>query len=106
MRAKKSLKASAVHPGRILREEFLEPAGVSQYRLAEATGLSQMQISNLIRGKRSISAETALRLEKSLGMSAQTWMTLQTLYDLEVATLKEGRTIARTAKRLELGEAA
>src|SRR5436853_26980 len=79
-------KIKPVHPGRILREEFMEPAGVSRYRLAQATGLSQVQVGNIIRGKRSISAETALRLERALGMSAQTWMNLQILYDLEKAT--------------------
>jgi len=77
-------KIRPVHPGRILRDEFMEPAGISQYRLAQATGLSQVQVGNIIRGKRGISAETALRLERALGMSAQTWMNLQTLYELEV----------------------
>ncbi len=70
-------KIKPVHPGRILREEFMEPARISQYRLAQATGLSQVQVGNIIRGKRSITAETALRLERALGMSAQTWMNLQ-----------------------------
>ena len=95
-------KIKPVHPGRILRQEFLEPAGISQYRLAKATGLSQVQIGNILRGRRGITAETALRLERALGMSAQTWMNLQTLYDLERATLDEGARIERTTQRLDL----
>src|SRR5919201_4295221 len=91
-----------VHPSRILHEEFMEPAGISQYRLAQATGLSQVQVGNIIRGKRGISAETALRLERALGMSAQTWMNLQMLYELERATVEAGARIRRTTERLNL----
>ncbi len=99
-------KIKPVHPGRILRDEFMEPAGISQYRLAQATGLSQVQVGNIIRGKRGISAETALRLERALGMSAQTWMNLQTLYELEKATAEAGRRIKATTERLRLRDAA
>src|SRR6184192_1378277 len=98
-------KIRPVHPGRILRDEFMEPAGISQYRLAQATGLSQVQVGNIIRGKRGISAETALRLERALGMSAQTWMNLQTLYELEKATAEAGRRIKATTERLKLRDA-
>ena len=104
MTAARKSKSKPVHPGRILRQEFLEPAGISQYQLASAAGLSQMQISNIVNGKRGISAETALRLEKALGMSAGTWMNLQSLYDLETAVLEEGKTIARTTKRIQFGQ--
>jgi antitoxin HigA-1 len=99
-------KIKPLHPGRILHQEFMEPAGVSQYRLARATGLSQVQIGNIIRGKRGITAETALRLERALGMSAQTWMNLQTLYELEKASAEAGRLIEKTTERLDLHEAA
>jgi antitoxin HigA-1 len=99
-------KIKAVHPGRILREEFMEPARISQYRLAQATGLSQVQVGNIIRGKRGITAETALRLERALGMSAQTWMNLQTLYELEKASTEAGQRIRQTTARLKLREAA
>ncbi|MBX9947233.1 MAG: HigA family addiction module antidote protein [Reyranella sp.] len=95
-----------VHPGRILRDEFMEPGGISQYRLAQATGLSQVQVGNIVRGRRGITAETALRLERALGMSAQTWMNLQTLYELEKATLEAGRRIKQTTERLKLRDAA
>ncbi|MEA2814100.1 MAG: antitoxin HigA [Rhodospirillaceae bacterium] len=99
-------KIKPVHPGRILREEFMEPARISQYRLAQATGLSQVQVGNIIRGKRGITAETALRLERALGMSAQTWMNLQTLYELEKASTEAGHRIKQTTARLKLREAA
>ncbi|HYD06328.1 MAG TPA: HigA family addiction module antitoxin [Reyranella sp.] len=98
----KKPKIKPVHPGRILHEEFMKPAGVSQYRLAQASGLSQVQVGNIVRGKRGISAETALRLERALGMSAQTWMNLQTLYELEKAMIEAGREIERTTERLDL----
>jgi addiction module HigA family antidote len=99
-------KVKPVHPGRILREEFMEPGGISQYRLAKATGLSQVQVGNIIRGRRGISAETALRLERALGMSAQTWMNLQTLYELEKASAEAGSRIKKTTERLSLRRAA
>ena len=84
----------------------MEPAGLSQYRLARSTGLSQVQIGNIIRGKLGITAETALLLERALGMSAQTWMNLQTLYELEKAPAEAGRLIEKTTERLDLHEAA
>jgi addiction module HigA family antidote len=93
-------KIKPVHPGRILHDEFMEPAGISQYRLAQATGLSQVQVGNIVRGKRGITAETALRLERALGMSAQTWMNLQK------ATVEVGRRIKQTTARLNLRDAA
>ncbi|HTG23850.1 MAG TPA: HigA family addiction module antitoxin [Reyranella sp.] len=99
-------KIKPVHPGRILREEFMEPARISQYRLAQATGPSQVQVGNIIRGKRGITAETALQLERALGMSAQTWMNLQTLYELEKASTEVGHRIKQTTARVKLREAA
>jgi addiction module HigA family antidote len=95
-------KIKPVHPGRILNDEVLEPAGISQYRLAQATGLSQVQVGNIVRGKRGITAETALRLERALGMSAQTWMNLQTFYELEKATAEAGAQIKKSTERLNL----
>ena len=102
--AQRKYPKKPVHPGRILRQEFLEPAGLSQYRLAQATGLSQMLISNILNGKRSITAETALRLEAALGVSAETWLNLQTLYDLESAELTSGAVIRATTVRVPLTE--
>lgn len=94
----------AVHPGDILRHEFMEPAGITQVALAKATGLSTMQISNILRGKRSISAETAMRLERALGVSTQTWINLQTLYDIERVESEIGDVIKATTSRIVMKE--
>jgi len=74
-----------VHPGHLLAEEFLRPSGVSQYRLAKNTGLSPIQVSLIVRGKRAITAETALRLGRFFGMSAGFWINAQAHYDLATA---------------------
>jgi antitoxin HigA-1 len=74
-----------IHPGEVLKEEFLEPMGISVYRLSKETGLSQTRLSQIIRGERGMSAETALKLGKFFGVPAEFWMNLQTLYDIEEA---------------------
>lgn len=73
-----------ITPGEILAKEFLEPLGISQYRLAQATGLSQTRISEIVRGKRAISPQTALRLSRALGVDDRFWINIQTDYDLEI----------------------
>ncbi len=73
-----------ITPGEILATEFLEPLGISQYRLAQATGLSQTRISEIVRGKRAISTQTALRLSRALGVDDRFWINIQTDYDLEI----------------------
>lgn len=73
-----------ISPGEILVTEFLEPLGISQYRLAQATGLSQTRISEIVRGKRGITVDTALRLSKALGVDERFWLNVQVDYDLEV----------------------
>ena len=73
-----------IHPGEILREEFLEPIGISQYRLAKDISVSPRRINEIVHGKRSITADTALRLGRFFTMSPQFWLNLQTRYDLEV----------------------
>ena len=73
-----------ITPGEILLTEFLEPLGISQYRLAQATGLPQTRISQIVRGKRAITTDTALRLSKALGVDDRFWINIQTDYDLEV----------------------
>lgn len=78
-------KLSPIHPGEILEEEFLKPMGISQYRLAKDISVPPRRINEIIHGKRSITADTALRLGKFFGISAQFWLNLQTRYDLEVA---------------------
>ena len=73
-----------IHPGEILMEEFLEPMGISQYRLAKDISVPPRRINEIVHGKRSITADTALRLGRFFDMSPQFWLNLQTRYDLEV----------------------
>ena len=74
-----------IHPGEILRMEFLEPLEITPYRLSKDIGVAQTRIGEILSGKRSITADTALRLSKYFGNSAQFWMNLQTQYDLRQA---------------------
>ena len=78
-------KMPSIHPGKILLGEFLEPMGISQYRLAKDTNVSPRRINEIVHGKRSITADTALRLGMFFNMSPQFWINLQGRYDLEVA---------------------
>jgi addiction module HigA family antidote len=73
---------SPVHPGEILSEEFLKPVELSAYRVAQATGLAQTRLSQIIHGKRSVTPDTALRLGKALGTTPECWLNLQAFYDL------------------------
>ena len=75
---------SPIHPGEILVKEFLEPLGISQYRLAKDIGVTPRRINEIVHGRRAISADTALRLSQYFGMEAQFWMNLQSRYDMEV----------------------
>lgn len=86
-----------ITPGEILRTEFLEPMGISQYRIAQATGLSQTRISEIVRGKRAISTETALRLSKALGVDERFWINVQADYDIEVERDRHGTEIDQIA---------
>jgi addiction module HigA family antidote len=76
-------KLSNIHPGEILLEEFLIPMEISAYRLAKVTYLPQTRISEIIKGNRRITADTALRFAKFFGTSAKFWLGLQNDYDLE-----------------------
>ena len=77
-------KINPIHPGEILFEEFLKPLGITQYRLAKDISVSPRRINEIIHGKRSISADTALRLSRYFGLSERFWLNLQARYDLEV----------------------
>ena len=77
-------KFAPVHPGEILLEEFLKPMGISQYRLAKDIGVHPRRINEIVHGKRSISADTALRLSRYFGLSERFWLNLQARYDIEV----------------------
>ena len=78
-------KFDPVHPGVVLTEDFLKGMKISQYRLAKGIGVSPRRINEIVQGKRSITADTALRLGKFFGMEAQFWMNLQSHYDLAIA---------------------
>ena len=77
-----------IHPGEVLLEEFLRPMEISQYRLAKDISVPQRRISEITQGKRSITADTALRLGRYFGMEAQFWLNLQSRYDLLQAELE------------------
>ena len=76
-------KLKNIHPGEVLAMEFLKPMNMSAYMLSKQTGLSQTRLSQIIAGKRSITAETALKLGKFFDAPAEFWMNLQALYDIE-----------------------
>ena len=77
-----------IHPGEILLEEFLEPLGITQYRLAKSISVPQRRIGEIVKGKRSITADTALRLGRFFGMEAQFWLNLQARHDLVLAEVQ------------------
>jgi addiction module HigA family antidote len=79
----KETKFSPLHPCEVLLEDFLKPLGISQYRLAKEMKVYPRKINEIVHGKRSITADTALRLSRYFGTSAELWMNLQALYDLE-----------------------
>jgi addiction module HigA family antidote len=81
----KQKKLPPIHPGQILFEEFLQPMGISQYRLAKDTNVPPRRINEIVHSKRVITADTALRLGKFFNMSPQFWMNLQSRYELELA---------------------
>lgn len=77
-------RLAPVHPGEVLREDFLTPLGVSQYRLAKDISVPPRRINEIVHGKRAITADTALRLARYFGTSERFWLNLQTHHDLEV----------------------
>ena len=79
-------KLKNIHPGEILKEEFLEPLEISAYRLSKETFIPQTRVSEIIKGNRRITADTALRLSRYFGTSAKFWLGLQDDYDLEEET--------------------
>jgi addiction module HigA family antidote len=77
-------KLPPVHPGEILMEEYLEPLGISQYRLAKEISVPPRRINEIVHGKRAISADTALRLSRFFGTTELFWVNLQMRYDMEI----------------------
>ncbi len=87
-----------IHPGEILREEYMVPLGLSANALAHALGVTPARINDIVRERRGITADTALRLARYFGTDAQSWINLQAADDLRVAELAGGRTIERVVK--------
>ena len=89
---------SPIHPGEILFEEFLKPIDVSQSRLAKSIRVPALRISQIVRGQRAVTADTALRLARYFGTSPGIWLRLQAQYDLEIAAARSGKQIERQVK--------
>ena len=81
-----------IHPGEVLLKEFLEPMGITAYRLSKETAIPQTRISQILKGKRRITADTAIRFERFFGTTAKFWLNLQASYDVEEA-LKENEDV-------------
>lgn len=89
-----------VHPGEVLLEDFMKPLELTQYRVAKDIGVPQLRISEIVRGKRAVTADTAMRLARYFGTTAGIWMRLQAQYDLEVAERANGKAIIASVPEL------
>ncbi|MFQ5743881.1 MAG: HigA family addiction module antitoxin [Acidobacteriota bacterium] len=84
-----------IHPGEILREEYMLPLELSANALAKELGVTPARVNEIVRGRRGVTGDTALRLARYFGTDAQSWLNLQAAYDLRVAELAAGEAIAR-----------
>lgn len=91
-------KMRPIHPGEILREEYMAPLGLSANSLAGALAVTAARINDIVRGRRGITADTALRLARYFGTDARSWMNLQAAYDLRVAEIALAERIAATVR--------
>ena len=89
-----------IHPGEVLLEDFMKPLGLSQYRLAHDIGVTPIRVSQIVKGKRAITVDTAMRLARYFGTSVAVWLRLQVRYDLEVAEKELSDRINREVKVL------
>jgi addiction module HigA family antidote len=96
---KNSLQAWKIHPGEILREEFLRPMGLTPYELAKRIQVPAPRVNDIVLERRGITADTALRFAKFFGTSEQFWMNLQTAYEIRLARRKLARTLRRIPSR-------
>ena len=90
------------HPGETIKEDYLVPLGISVSRLAKALGMGASRLNEIVRGERGITADTALRLARYFGTSAEFWLTLQSLYDLRIAERKVRARIEREVTPLKV----
>lgn len=93
-----------VHPGEVLAEDFMKPLGLSQYRVAKDIGVPALRISQIVNGKRAITADTAMRLARYFGTSPDVWLRLQARYDLEAAQLEYGDRIEQEVEVFDRGQ--
>ena len=93
-------KLHPVHPGDILRHDFMEPLNLSAYKVAKELGVSIPTVNEIVRGRRAVTAEMALRLSRYFGTTAQLWQNLQSQYDLEIASEKIGKQVERAIQPL------
>ncbi len=94
-------RLAPVHPGEVLLKEFIEPMGLTRYKVAKGTGVPQRRIDEICAGSRALSADTALRLARFFGIEARFWMNLQAHYDLEVAERESRKRIEREVTPLK-----
>ena len=92
-------KLDNIHPGEVLREEFMKPLDITAYRLSKDLGIPQTRISEILKGRRRVSADTALRLSQYFGNSAKFWLGLQDDYDLEEELNSRKREFQKIKKR-------
>ena len=101
IKEEKSGRLPPVHPGEVLLEDFMRPLALSQYRVAKDIGVSPIRISQIIHGKRAMTADTAMRLARYFGTSAEVWLRLQARYDIEVAEQRVGDKIKAEVRVLK-----
>tara|TARA_B110000305_G_C19325942_1_gene581403 strand:- start:202 stop:492 length:291 start_codon:yes stop_codon:yes gene_type:complete len=87
-----------IHPGEVLLEDFMKPYGLSQYRVAKDIGVAPIRISQIVKGRRSVTADTALRLSKYFGTTPEIWMRLQARFDIEKAKREGGLKILKEVR--------
>ena len=93
-------RLQAVHPGHVLMADFIEPLGITRYRVAKAAGVQQRRIDEICRGERAVSPETAIRLGLSFGVEPQFWLNLQAQYDIETIERDRGAQLAEEVHAL------
>jgi addiction module HigA family antidote len=93
-------KLAAVHPGSVLLADFIEPMGITRYRVAKAIGVQQRRIDEICAGERGITADTAVRLGLAFGIDPQFWLNLQAQYDIEVIRREQGEQLAEAIHAL------
>jgi addiction module HigA family antidote len=94
-------RLAPIHPGEVLLEDFMKPLGLSQYRVAKDIGVPALRISQIVNGKRAITADTAMRLAQYFGTSPDVWLRLQARYNLEKAEIEYGARIREEVKTLD-----